>query len=97
MHIIEDGTGYPSGHSMTAAMISLLLVLLVFRFNLKTWIRTVASVGAAAILVLVGWIRIWAGAHWPSDVLGGWLYGIALMHISWLVATRFAVTEDTAR
>ena len=27
------------------------------------------------IIAIVGFGRIFVGAHWPSDVLGGYLYG----------------------
>jgi undecaprenyl-diphosphatase len=34
------------------------------------------------LIVLIGLSRVHAGAHWVSDVLGGWLLGIA-----WLLTT----------
>lgn len=80
-----DGSGYPSGHSTTAAMVATILVLLAWKYLENTLWRWGATGLAIAIMVLVGWSRIWAGAHWPTDVLGGWSYGIALTLLAWLV------------
>lgn len=80
-----DGSGYPSGHSTTAAMVATILVLLAWKYLENTLWRWGATGFTIAIMVLVGWSRIWAGAHWPTDVLGGWSYGIALTLLAWLV------------
>lgn len=81
-----DGTGYPSGHSTTVAMLATITIVLASWYVRNA--RTHASIiGIAFVaLALVGWSRIWAGAHWPSDVLGGWSVGIALGILAWMLS-----------
>lgn len=95
-----DGTGYPSGHSTTAAMVSAMLVMIAWRYATYARTKWVVTFVGSVVVILVGWSRVWAGAHWPSDVLGGWSYGIALVLISWILADviteRLALRRDTA-
>lgn len=91
-----DGTGYPSGHSMTVAMVAAMLVIIAWKYLSDTRMKWTISFVAVVALILVGWSRVWSGAHWPSDVLGGWSYGIALVLVAWIlanaIATRIALT-----
>lgn len=61
----------PSGHSATAASLTLLL-----------WVLTRPPRWAQVLLVwaavAVGLARIGVGAHWPSDVLAGWALGLVM-------------------
>ena len=95
-----DGTGYPSGHSMTVAMVATVLVVVAWRYLQNTWLRCAITVAAVLAIILVGWSRIWSGAHWPSDVLGGWSFGIALVLIAWMASEAIAaipvLRRDTA-
>lgn len=81
-----DGTGYPSGHSMTVAMVSMMLVLIVWRYVDDPRLRWLGTILAGVAVVLVGWSRVWAGAHWPSDVIGGWSFGITLVIGAWMLS-----------
>nr|WSW70735.1 phosphatase PAP2 family protein [Streptomyces sp. NBC_00995] len=70
---------FPSGHAMTAVVSCGLVLWLLRRSGCRPWIRR-AALAAAGISVLgVGLTRLYLGVHWPSDVLGGWLLGAALV------------------
>jgi undecaprenyl-diphosphatase len=58
---------YPSGHSANSMVVLLLAALLIADRRL---------IGAAvALAVAVGLSRISLGVHWPTDVVGGWMFG----------------------
>ena len=86
----SDGFGYPSGHSMTAAMIATMAVLIAWNTRGIRRYRWPVTGSATALALLVGWSRVWGGAHWPTDVIGGWSYGVGLVLVAWAVTTRVA-------
>lgn len=67
---------FPSGHAMSAAITYGTVAFLVGRMA-KGTVRWLTWVGAAGLIVLIGLSRLYLGAHYPSDVLAGWLGGIA--------------------
>jgi len=71
------GYAFPSGHATIALAFYGLCAWLVLRSRLpRGW--KVAAVGASTLLVLViGASRVYLGAHWLSDVLGGYATGAA--------------------
>lgn len=73
----DDGLGYPSGH---AAVVTTLASGLA-RHTDPGWR------GAGAILVsIVGLSRIYVGAHYPLDAIGGIALGVAISDVYDLVA-----------
>lgn len=75
-----DGSAFPSGHTVVAVAVTGALALLVSRG--RPW-RQQVTIWAGAVFVgaTVGFSRAYLGAHWVTDIIGGWLLGTA-----WLAA-----------
>ena len=92
---IANGSGFPSGHAFSATLLygAIWVVLPSVVPNRSAyWLMR----GAVA-LVAVGicWSRIRLGAHWPSDVLGGILWGmVALSLLTALFLPGFPRLQD---
>ncbi|MCH7606451.1 MAG: phosphatase PAP2 family protein [Chloroflexi bacterium] len=89
-----SGLGFPSGHSLYAFIFGGLLILLVGKLVPIPALRYSLQIGLGALILAMGASRVYLGVHWPSDVLGGFLFGaVALMG---LIALRNRV-EDSWR
>lgn len=76
-----SGWSYPSGHSGEIGCAMALLVIVTWRQLPKGRWRSLAIAGWVGIGVLVGVSRIVLGAHYPSDVVGGWLLGVLVAYV----------------
>lgn len=72
-----DAYSFPSGHASSAAALYLMLGWMASR-PLTLRRRTAAWTLACAIILLTAASRVYVGAHWPSDVVGGMVLGGAL-------------------
>ncbi|MET9662521.1 phosphatase PAP2 family protein, partial [Streptomyces sp. NPDC006510] len=73
---------FPSGHAMTAVVSCGLLLWLLRRHGTGPRLWRTALFVAGVSVIGVGLTRLYLGVHWPSDVLGGWLLGAALVSFS---------------
>ncbi len=75
-----DSASFPSGHALTSFVAAgvLLILLLPHRSRRR---RALLITAAALLVAAVGFSRLLLGVHYPSDVLGSWLIGTALLLI----------------
>jgi membrane-associated phospholipid phosphatase len=76
--VTVESSGFPSGHTTNAAAAGLVAVLLVWPAAGRR-LRAVTVAAATLFALAVGVTRIALLAHWPSDVLGGWLLALAVV------------------
>ncbi len=77
VHILSPTTGfsYPSGHAVFFTWMSFMLAVSIAP-KIRPTFRPILWSLAAVVIVLTCLARVWAGDHWPSDVLGGVLLGV---------------------
>ncbi len=73
---------FPSGHAMSSMLFVVALILLTIHKPWRLWIW----LGGGLFAITIGWSRLYLGVHYPSDIVAGWMLGIA-----WVVAVSLVV------
>ena len=91
--VIVKTSSFPSGHA-TSSMIFYLALALALTAHTR-WHR-LAAAGALLLSFLVGISRVMLGVHWPSDVVGGWAFGMLWVLLTLRPAERL-LRADSAK
>jgi undecaprenyl-diphosphatase len=78
------GNAYPSAH--TALVVAAVSAL----WPWMSWPQRIIGV---AFALLVACNRIYIGAHWPLDVIGGAAIGLLAGTITWLIAAQWPIRD----
>lgn len=65
---------YPSGHVVGTTVVFGTVFFLAPPLGLGTRWTSALRAWAVIMVLAIGPARVWAGVHWPSDVLGGYLF-----------------------
>lgn len=90
------GYSFPSGHSMGSLIFYGFLGYFLVRTNLRKRIKWISLFICGTLIVLIGTSRIYLGAHYPSDVIAGYLAGgiwlilciLSLEYVKWRSASQ---------
>ena len=79
-----SSNSFPSGHAANAMITYLAIAFLV---PVRQRNRAIAMGLGFAAALQVGWSRVALGVHWPSDVIGGWAFGLLWITVCIRLAT----------
>jgi undecaprenyl-diphosphatase len=91
-----DTYSFPSGHAAASSATFATMAYLLGRRHQSTAARIWIGLGAAAAIALVGFSRLYLGAHYLSDVLAGISFGIAWAASSLIVYTLWGERDVLA-
>ncbi|NIL76734.1 phosphatase PAP2 family protein [Rhodococcus kyotonensis] len=75
--LVEISTySFPSGHAMMSAILATTVTALMWRSTVSWRRNPVVLVLPAVASLSIGFSRIYLGAHWTTDVLAGWVFGV---------------------
>ena len=73
------GLGYPSGHALGAVLFYGALIAVAPCLVQSPRARRLLRLTCLLLILATGLSRVASGAHWPTDVLGGYLWGGVLL------------------
>jgi undecaprenyl-diphosphatase len=74
----ESSYSFPSGHSMESMIaFGMMGYLLLVTLPPRLWMRSAAVASMSALILAVGFSRMYLSAHWFTDVAGGFTLGAA--------------------
>jgi len=91
---LDDIADFPAGHALRATVLYGLTAFCIARLAHDHRQGYIAYGVAAGLIVAISGTRIYFGAHYPIDVLGGWIAGFALVSI--LVAIHVLRVDERA-
>ena len=91
---LDDIADFPAGHALRATVLYGLVAFCIARLSHDRRQGYLAYVAAAIIIGAISATRVYLGAHYPIDVLGGWMAGGSLLAI--LVAIHVLRVDEAA-
>jgi membrane-associated phospholipid phosphatase len=92
---LDDIADFPAGHALRATVFYGLLAFSVARVSTDRRRGMTAYAVAIGLIGAISLIRLYLGAHYPMDLLGGWMAGGALLSV--IVAVYMLAVDKRVR
>jgi undecaprenyl-diphosphatase len=86
--VTAQSPSFPSAHAAGAAVVYGLLACALIRLIKTVQARKIVVLMASALILLIGFSRIYLNVHYVSDVMAGWLIGLSWVGLAWLWLRR---------
>ncbi len=92
--ISQGGFSFPSGHSCSGLVFYGLFAYLLFHTTVDKIVHKIVGNLFIVLILVIGFSRIYVGVHYPTDVLGGWSLGLAILMVAVSVIDRWKSSEN---
>lgn len=90
-------SSFPSSHAMASLIVYLALAAVIAQQPGARALRGYLLLIALAASLIAGFSRLYLSVHWPSDVLAGWMAGLAWLALVALVLQRLDLWPEPER
>lgn len=90
---VVEHNSFPSGHTVFFVVFFGFLLFLIYVLRVPSLPRRILLFMFSAFILLIGVSRIYLGAHWLSDILGGYLIGSLWLMLMIKVYERLKVKK----
>lgn len=91
--VSENYYSFPSGHAMVNMALYSILIIYAYKLVKNKKIRYTIYTVLTALILVIGFTRIYLGVHYAGDIIGGWLMGFAVSLIVYMIMKKTTITD----
>lgn len=93
--VVEHSYSFPSGHSTGSVLLYGTIIILLPLFIKKKPLTRLLQLLLGVGILFIGISRIYLGVHFPSDILGGFCFGLSWLLITYPIYLKFRHSKQS--